>query len=229
NCIYCQLGEIQKHTMAREIYVPTNKIKEDINNYKKHHNEKLDVLMLSGCGEPTLALNIEEIVQTLKASFNDLPIMILTNGTTLHAPEVQNALKEIDRCIIKLDATTPFKWMQINRPVETLDFESLKNGILDFKNNYRGKIDLQVMLLPGLLPYIKEMTDFTNQLTPENIQLNTPKRPYPLSWHRENRGNHQLIFDYEVRELRPIVKEDAKVFEDYLKENTSSNIISVYH
>lgn len=59
NCTYCQLGFIQRITRDRKIYVPTKKVIEDFEN---SNWQNCDVVTFSGSGEPTLALNIGEVI-----------------------------------------------------------------------------------------------------------------------------------------------------------------------
>lgn len=56
NCVYCQLGEIEKKTSDRAIYIPTEQIIQDLKTFAPWD---VDVITLSGSGEPTLALNLE--------------------------------------------------------------------------------------------------------------------------------------------------------------------------
>ena len=56
NCIYCQLGQIQKITGRIKVYVDTAKVLAD---YREVANgRQIDIIMYSGSGEPTLAENL---------------------------------------------------------------------------------------------------------------------------------------------------------------------------
>ena len=81
NCVYCQLGEIQHHTTARQIFIPTEKIVRDL---QVVNLADVDVVTLSGSGEPTQALNIGEILTAAK-QIAGLPMVVLTEkmGTSL--------------------------------------------------------------------------------------------------------------------------------------------------
>lgn len=77
----------------------------------------------------------------------------------------------------------------------------------------------------------KDILDYANllkEINPDAVQLNTPKRPYPSEWHRENRGNHHKIFDYKVTDLKTLTQEEARALEDTLKKETGLEILSIY-
>ena len=92
-CIYCQLGKIELPTRERQIYVPTEKVLEDL---EASDWRSADVITLSGSGEPTLALNMGEVIRALKERTGK-PVMVLTNATTLGDPQVRKELAEADR------------------------------------------------------------------------------------------------------------------------------------
>lgn len=227
NCIYCQLGNIQNITAELKNYVETSKVITDLKEFLEKKLD-FDVLTFSGSGEPTLAKNLGEIAVEIKKILPSKPLLILTNATHLHIPEVQKNLQQFDRVIVKLDASDNEMMKKINRPANGITSESIFRGILDFKKAYRGILDVQMMLMPINLAEINLLADKLKQIAPHSVQLNTPKRPYPLSWHRENRGNHEKKFDYEVVNLKTITEDEAIMIEASLKKLTGLNILSVY-
>ena len=227
NCIYCQLGHIQNITNEFSEYVPTQKI---INDFKEliKDDTKIDVITYSGSGEPTLASNLGEIIQELKAIRPNVEHIVLTNATELDRVEVRENLKDLDRVILKIDAPNEELYQLINRPAKGVSLERTLNGIDEFKKSFKGTIEIQCMFMPTNKKGIEDLAAIFKRINPSVIQLNTPKRPYPLSWHRENRGNHLKIFDYEVRELKTLTKEEAQKVESQLRELTGLNILSIY-
>jgi wyosine [tRNA(Phe)-imidazoG37] synthetase (radical SAM superfamily) len=187
NCVYCQLGEIEQKTCDRAIYVPTAKILDDLQQFAPWD---VDILTLSGSGEPTLALNLGEILTSIQ-QFTELSTLVLTNGTLLGNPEVRQALAKANNVSIKLDALSPDQLRRINRPVEGIDLDQICEGIKTFRAEFSGELAIQTMVLAewdaGVRAnYMRWMQD----LAPDEIQLNTPKRPKPLTRQLEGRGNH---------------------------------------
>ena len=62
-CVYCQLGKINRVTTGRDIFVSTEKILSDLKNSDW---QNADVITFSGSGEPTLAKNLGEIIEKIK-------------------------------------------------------------------------------------------------------------------------------------------------------------------
>lgn len=227
NCIYCQLGNIQNVTTELKNYVETNKVLSDLKVFLQQ-NIDFDVLTFSGSGEPTLAKNLGEMASEIKKMIPGKPLLILTNATHLNNSQVRANLQFFDRVIVKLDAADEEVMKRINRPAPGVTVQSIFQGIIDFKKNYQGILDVQMMFMPVNLQEITTLAEKLKQIAPHSVQLNTPKRPYPLSWHRENRGNHENKFDYEVKSLKTITEDEAVMIETTLRKLTGLNILSVY-
>ncbi|MEH2359766.1 radical SAM protein [Nostoc sp.] len=187
NCVYCQLGKIEDQSLHRRIFVPTQQIHQELQYFKPYD---IDCVTLSGSGEPTLALNLEEILITAKAVTNKT-IAVLTNGSLLLDVSVREALAIADLVAVKFDAVSIRQFHLVNRPLSDLDLMHLWAGILEFRRIYTGRLAIQTMLLTEWNDreqetYISQM----QMLCPDEIQLNTPTRPKPLTHLLEARGNH---------------------------------------
>ncbi|MCF8060120.1 MAG: radical SAM protein [Bacteriovoracaceae bacterium] len=227
NCFYCQLGQIQEVTDLIKEYVPTEKVLED---YKlvKDSGEVIDVITYSGSGEPTLAANIDEMIAGIKKLSPDVPQYILTNATELYRPEVRKRILDLDCITVKLDAADEDTFQKINRPASGVTLERVVTGIKALRNEYKGKLEVQSMFMPLNKKNLDDYAKLLSEIKPDLVQLNTPKRPYPSEWHRENRGNHHKIFDYNVTDLKTLNESEAKELEEYLKENTGLSFLSIY-
>jgi wyosine [tRNA(Phe)-imidazoG37] synthetase (radical SAM superfamily) len=223
NCIYCQLGDIQLKTAERKIYVSTDQVERDLRNSRW---EEADIITFSGSGEPTLALNIAEVIHMIK-EYTGKPVMVLTNGTRLHDPTVQQDLQEADIVAVKLDAASEEGLQRMNRPVVGVTLEKILQGIEALKKTYRGKLCLQCMFMPTNLSEVEGLATLIEKIQPDEVQLNTPKRPYPLQWILDSRGNHGSP-DYPARALKVLTLEQATEIEALLKQKTNVPIISVY-
>lgn len=223
NCIYCQLGDIQLKTSERKIYVPTAQIEHDL---KRSAWESADIITLSGSGEPTLALNLGEVIHWLK-EYTHKPVMVLTNATLLNDPTVVHDLREADIVACKLDASTEAGLKQMNRPVAGVTLSGIIAGIKNLRSNYTGKLALQCMFMPTNLREVEQLAELINDIRPDEVQLNTPKRAYPLDWHLDSRGNHGDK-PYPTRELRVVSTPQADEIEAFLQEKTQIPILSIY-
>ncbi len=224
NCIYCQLGNIVEVTMKRREFIPTEKVIQDLEASRWREAE---VVTFSGSGEPTLATNIKEINAGIKR-ITGLPTLLLTNGTLLHLKEVQDEVSDIDKIYFKLDAATPETFQRMNRPAPGVTFDNTLQGAKTFRKQYRGYFALQCMFTPANLKEAKALASIANEIAPDEIQLNTPKRPYPTSgWDLAARGSHTTQ-DYPAIQLQTISRQEADEIERLLGELTSASIVSVY-
>jgi wyosine [tRNA(Phe)-imidazoG37] synthetase (radical SAM superfamily) len=227
NCIYCQLGDIQLKTAERRIYVSTARLEQDL---RRSAWETADIITFSGSGEPTLALNLGEAVHLVK-EYTGKPVMVLTNATLLHDAAVIRDLREADIVACKLDAASEAGLKQINRPVPGVTLEAIVDGIRALKAQHPGKVALQCMFMPANLREVETLATLINTIRPDEVQLNTPKRPYPLVWHTDSRGNHRdpSELPYPTRSLRVVEPPQAEEIEALLQAATPGiPILSIY-
>jgi wyosine [tRNA(Phe)-imidazoG37] synthetase (radical SAM superfamily) len=220
NCVYCQLGEIERKTKQRAVYVPTEKILSELSEFPALELSKLDVITLSGSGEPTLARNLDEILIGIK-KITDTPKLVLTNGTTLINPEVRYGLNFAEKVSVKVDGIYLRQWLGINRPVPGVNFADIWEGLQSFKEEYRGELGIQTMILSPWDTLAKvEYIALMKLLMPTEIQLNTPTRPKPLQRQLDGRGNHSEERDYETQQLKCVSEDILAKFADEIYKNT---------
>ena len=225
NCVYCQLGSIQQITNERQLFVKTEKVMSDL---EKSQWEKSDIITFSGSGEPTLATNLGETLEKIK-NYTDIKTHVLTNGTLLEDKFVRSELCRADRVSVKLDAVDEKMFATVNRPFNGITLKSILNGTKIFRSEYSGFLDTQVMFLPVNKKMTGKLCDLINEIRPDEVQLNTPKRAYPSSWFIESRGR----YDYEkskikLNKLKVLEPEDAGKIEDEIRRKTGLIVSSVY-
>ncbi|MBI2195026.1 MAG: radical SAM protein [Planctomycetes bacterium] len=223
NCIYCQLGNIQRHTAERRLFVPTDQVMGDL---RESDWRKADIVTFSGSGEPTLALNVGEALRGVKAQTGK-PTLVLTNGTTLGDPAVRADLADSDKVFVKLDAATEATFQRVNRPVEGITLAKIFEWTRAFKAAYRGFLGIQCMFLPANLREAESFVDVLKAIGPDEVQLNTPRRPYPDAWYLASRGSHGDV-PYPARPLKTLSVRQAEGLEAMLRARTGLPIVSVY-
>jgi len=247
NCVYCQLGKIQKVTQEIKTYVPTQNIIEDLIELEKQSRfkfEDLDVITFAGSGEPTLAENLGEAIlaikDLLKSKNLNTPISILTNSTLFNDPQVRERSLVADQLSLKLDAPNDEILQAINQPAKNITIASLISGIKALQEDcqklpaeQRPILQLQMMFLPKYLNderYLAAIIQVLKDLQIAKIQINTPSRPKPISSHGEywieTRGNHYSSNEsveqspdfIEFKELPVISPESAFELENKLEQ-----------
>jgi len=173
DCVYCQLGLTKKHTVERKIYVPVEKVIEEL---KMLPDINIDYITFSGRGEPSLAANLGEAIRAVKLIRKE-PIAVLTNGSLIGLDEVRKNFVLADFVVVKLDAYSPKSLQEINRPANGVEFGDILEGIKKFKKVYKGKLALQMMFIENNKEYIDKYIYLANYIKPDEIQVNTPLRP----------------------------------------------------
>ncbi len=182
DCVYCEVGKTTKLTLERKEYVKFDKIKEELIHYF-NNNPDPDYITFSGSGEPTLNIFIGEIIQFIKQKKPDIPIAVLTNGTLFYNKNIRKELLNADVILPSLDAATEDVFKKINRPIKDLNFNEYIKGLIDFRKEFKGKIWLEIFILPGYNDDENELTELKNmilKIKPDSVQLNTLDRPGTL-------------------------------------------------
>lgn len=183
NCIYCQLGPTTNLTLERKEWVPFDRVLEEARQ-KLASAEGVDYITFSGSGEPTLHNRIGEILREVKR-ITSVPIAVLTNGSLLWQADVQEELLEADLVIPSLDAPDRALFRHVNRPHPELAFEPMIEGLVRFRERYRGKIWLEVFLLAGMTGMeseVRRLAALAAKIRPDLVQLMTATRPAPMDF-----------------------------------------------
>ncbi len=178
DCVYCQLGRTTNKTIERKEYVKIEDILAEL-DVKLGVSPKPDYISLAGSGEPTLNLQIGDLIEKIK-SMTKIPVAIITNGALLWQEEVRDALMGADLVLPSLDAANVPMFRYVNRPHEDITFAKMIGGIDDFIRAFPGSVWLEVFLLAGVTAIPAEVQKFAvlvGKLRPERVQLNTVYRP----------------------------------------------------
>ena len=173
DCVYCELGRTACLTSCRDRFVPRQKVIKEI---ELKRSEPFDHLTFAGSGEPTLSLDLGEIVAQAK-KIVDAPVAVITNSTLLSSPSVRKEVAAADVVLPSLDAVSQTAFQAINRPASGLLAEDMIAGLKDFRREFSGEIWLEVMLVRGINDVEAEAIARAAESTePDRIQLNTVVR-----------------------------------------------------
>ncbi|MDD1749327.1 MAG: radical SAM protein [Methanothrix sp.] len=174
DCVYCELGRTACTTSCRDRFVPPQKVIKEI---EQRRGEPFDHLTFAGSGEPTLSLDLGEIVTRAK-NIVDSPVAVITNSTLLSNPAVRKEVAAADVVLPSLDAASQKAFLSINRPASGLQAAEMIQGLKDFRKEFSGEIWLEVMLVRGINDQEAELIARAAESTqPDRIQLNTVVRP----------------------------------------------------
>lgn len=177
SCVYCQLGRTNKMTNKREEYF----LLEDIlSEFDSHHDEdSYDVITIVGEGEPTLYSRLGELIVEIKKR-SKKPVAVITNGALLYDKNVRSELMKADIVLPSLDSYNEEMFKRIDRPYGRIKFDEVWEGLVDFTNEYKGQIYMEIMLMNGVNDDEESLLEFKKlleQIKYDRLYINTPVRP----------------------------------------------------
>lgn len=185
NCVYCQLGRTKPVTNKRKDYFPPEEIASEVRDaLQAHQPGEIDWVTFVGSGEPLLHASTGWLIRQVKHMTN-LPVAVITNGSLLYRPEVRQELSPADAVLPTLDAGTEDLYRKINRPHPEFTFERLVRGLTAFREEYQGKLWVEVMLVRGLNDQPQALWDIASVLKrvrPDAVHINLPTRPPAETW-----------------------------------------------
>lgn len=178
DCIYCQLGRTTEKSIERKVYVPVEPIITELKDALVQ-GLKTDYITIAGSGEPTLNLQLGEIVKQIKET-TDIPVAILTNGTLLYRPDVRADCAMADVVMPSLDAGDERTFQKINRPHRGISIEMMISGLCAFRKEFSGQLWLEVFFVDSIntdAEQIDKIRAIIERIGPDKVQLNTAVRP----------------------------------------------------
>lgn len=190
DCVYCECGWTD--SFSSQSLPTTNEVQKALEVKLLNMlaaGELPDVITFSGNGEPTMHPEFDEIIESTIKLRNryapDVAIVVLSNSTQLHKEKVRNALRKIDKAVLKLDSTNEIQFQRINKPAPGIHVEDVKKELLSFS----GKASLQTMFLRGQTAdgqidnttetEIDDLIEFVREMNPEEWMIYPIDRPTP--------------------------------------------------
>ncbi len=178
NCVFCQLGRTTHQTVARKEYVPVKNVKAEIARWFQDGG-KTDYITLAGSGEPTLHARFGEVLGFIREQ-TPFPAVLLSNGTLFTMPEVRKAACQAKIVKLSLSAWDQDSFEHINRPHARLKFSQMLDGYRAFRDEFQGKLWIEVFLLWGMnsIPCeVEKIAKLVEAIKPNAVHLNTAVRP----------------------------------------------------
>lgn len=179
DCVYCQLHVMGPATLTaqRKVFVSAEDVQKDLKEALGRTSP--DIITLSGTSEPTLALNLGDIISVAKDA--GLPTAILTNSSMLPDVMVRKELCRLDHVVAKLDAPEFGLFKSINRPAEGIRLGEIINSLRLFRMEYGGRLSLQMMFIEENRNCAKDLAEIAATMNPDEVQIDTPLRPSPVA------------------------------------------------
>lgn len=178
DCIFCQLGRTTSRTVTRRAYVPVSEVIDELRDWF-HQGGQADFITLSGSGEPTLHSGFGDIIDAAQI-LTPFPVALLTNGSMLRDPEVQEAAIQADVVKVSLSAWDQHSFEQINRPHPDIKFEDIIEDVSALRQMYSGELWVEVFIVWGVNSTAADVARIAEKVClveADRVQLNTAVRP----------------------------------------------------
>ncbi len=151
DCLYCQYGWTccqWEDQAGDQLGLPTPDEVAEALEAALLQKGQVDAITLAGNGEPTLHPRFGEIAR-LVATVRDsrapgVPVVILSNSSTLTSPEVRDAFRFIDRPVMKLDAGSASLFASVNRPRSGIQYGHMVEALAALE-----RVEIQSLFFDG--------------------------------------------------------------------------------
>ena len=178
DCVFCQSGKTSVLTLDRREYVPVSEVIGEIGAWIDGGGTA-DYITLAGSGEPTLNSAFGRVIDAVHSKCR-IKTALLSNGTLFYLPEVRSEASKSDLVKVSLSAWDQASFNLVNRPVPSLRFESVLEGLLSFGAEFKGELWLEVFVVQGMNDSedaMRRIAKIAKNIGPDKIHLNTVVRP----------------------------------------------------
>ncbi len=181
SCVYCQIGNTTVKQIDRSEFYTLDEI---LRSVEKKIGRDVDYITFVPDGEPTLDINLGKEAKLLRKF--GIALAIISNSSLIWREDVREDLSEFDYVSLKLDAVSERIWKRVNRPHRQLKLKEILDGMLEFRDNFGGKLVTETMLIN--IDYgdeLQKLAAFLKELKPDIAYISTPTRPPCEKWVRK--------------------------------------------
>lgn len=178
DCLYCELDS-SKTISNQDDILSVEEIISAIKNGLSEHKD-IDVLTITANGEPTIYPHLLELINEINKIKGNTKVLILSNASRIDNSLVQEALLKFDEVKLSLDCATQKCLKKLDRSHNGIDVESIKAGMLEFKNRYKAPLIIEILVVKTLndsKDEISKLNEYLLKLKPTRIDLGTIDRP----------------------------------------------------
>ncbi|WP_456365130.1 radical SAM protein [Thermococcus sp.] len=184
-CVYCQIGRTLRMEVERRAFYEPELIFEEVRKKVEEaegRGERIDYITFVPDGEPTLDINLGREIDLLEEL--GIKLAALTNASLIWREDVRDDLLKLDFVSLKVDAVSENLWRRIDRPHKSLSLDKILEGMLEFREAFRGKAVTETMLIDGVNygEEFERIADFLAELKPDVAYIAVPTRPPAEDW-----------------------------------------------
>ena len=178
DCVFCQLGPTQARGDRRGDFVPVDEVTAELDDWYRSDG-RADVVTLAGSGEPTLHTRFGDVLRYAR-SRSSIPVLLMTNSSLLHLPEVRAEAAAASAVKASLSAWDQESFERVNRPDPGARFDRVMEGLRAFRGEFKGSLWIEVFLVRGwndAPDHVRRIAALVRTVKPDRIHLNTVVRP----------------------------------------------------
>jgi len=202
DCLYCEL-EKSKPSLKQKSSTSVTEIIQEIEKSLqklKDENKKIDVLTFTANGEPTLYPYLEDLIKSVNNMKNkfDFETLILSNGSTIGESKMRKILLNFDQVKLSLDTANSKTFKKIDRPIDPLSLDEIKNGILEFSKQFDKKLFLETLFVKTLNDSIEEVEELNKfflkvQKNSKNLMIHIGTIDRPPAYRVEKVSQKEML------------------------------------
>jgi len=178
DCLYCEL-EPAKTMESYEDVISVEEIVDAVKSSLEEHQD-IDALTVTANGEPTLYPYLSELMIEIEKIKGSIQTLILSNGSTIDREETQKALMYFDTVKLSLDCATSRCLKKLDRADTSIEIESIKKGMMEFKSNFSKSLIIEILMVKGIndtQEEIAKLNEYLLRLNPTRVDIGTIDRP----------------------------------------------------
>jgi len=183
DCLYCELVASKPIENVKNPPKIDEIVSELQTAIKKHPD--IDVITITANGEPTLYPYLDELITKIDSIKDRYKTLILTNASTIHRTNIQKTLSKFDMVKLSFDCATSDCFKKLDRPINSIDIQSIVDGIIEFRKLYDKELILEILMVKNINSTDKEIEAFNkilHKIGANRIDIGSIDRPpaYPV-------------------------------------------------
>ncbi|WP_297455483.1 radical SAM protein [Persephonella sp.] len=178
DCLYCELDKAKPVSTIQNEPNPDEIVAEVKHFLQK--NPYPEVITITANGEPTLYSKLDVLIEKLQKIKGNSQLLILSNGSTIHKKEIQEALKNLDIVKISLDAADQRTFQKVNKTLKGIKVENIIQGLQEFRKIFKGTLVIEILVVKNVNDSpenIKKIAEVLKDIKPDRVDLGTVDRP----------------------------------------------------
>jgi wyosine [tRNA(Phe)-imidazoG37] synthetase (radical SAM superfamily) len=173
DCCYCPYKTTSKKTLDRERFFTAGDIMQKVTGL--YRTSSVKQIILTGCGEPTLNADLFQILYAIK-NYTPTPVILKSCGGLLWRESVRHDCMLADTVHVNIDVADKKAFSIINKFLLMIPFDRYIEGIIHFRQFFKGNFIVNVTLLHGMNTHpghLDKLSKLIRYLDPTEVNVRT--------------------------------------------------------